>query len=358
MMNLHRVLKWEREHQVNRMRLNECVLQQLFWECTLRCNLNCRHCGSDCRIESLKPDMPLTDFLPVLDEVAEHFNSHEIMVITSGGEPLMRPDLADCGKAITDRGFYWGMVTNGMLLTEDKLDELIDVGLNSITVSLDGLEPEHNWMRGNSHSFDKAVAAIQYIANRSNYLSWDVVTCVNQHNFSSLAKLRDFLEDLGGHYWRLATIFPSGRAAHDPELQLDGKQIRALMDFIKNTRNDTPIEASFGCEGFLGEYENEVRDYQFFCQAGINVASVLYDGAISGCLSIRAKYNEGNIYQDSFIDVWNKRFQRYRNRSWMKTGDCKTCRMWRWCEGNGFHLRDDDGALLTCLYKRMSQICN
>ena len=85
----------------------------------------------------------------------------------------------------------------------------------------------------------------------------------------------------------------------------------------------------------------------------MNVASILYDGSISGCLSIRYNYKEGNIYKDSFMDVWNNRFQKYRDRSWMKTGICENCEAWRWCEGNGMHLRDDEGKLLLCNYSKM-----
>lgn len=73
-------------------------------------------------------------------------------------------------------------------------------------------------------------------------------------------------------------------------------------------RKKNDIKLSYSCEGFLGSYEYEVRDYQYFCQAGINIASILNDGSISGCLSIRSNYNQGNIYTDNFINVWNNRF--------------------------------------------------
>ena len=63
----------------------EHPLRQLFWECTLRCNMACRHCGSDCLKVSAVPDMPLADFLPVLDEVAAHCNPQQVLVNTVGG---------------------------------------------------------------------------------------------------------------------------------------------------------------------------------------------------------------------------------------------------------------------------------
>ena len=93
-------------------------LEQLFWECTLRCNLACRHCGSDCTACAAAPDMPLEDFLGVLDDVNAHCLPHSVFVIVTGGEPLMRPDLEACGRAIYEKGFAWGMVTNGFALTQ------------------------------------------------------------------------------------------------------------------------------------------------------------------------------------------------------------------------------------------------
>ena len=58
-------------------------LEQLFWECTLRCNLACRHCGSDCKLEAQTPDMPLADFLPVLDDVNAQCERHSVFLIVN-----------------------------------------------------------------------------------------------------------------------------------------------------------------------------------------------------------------------------------------------------------------------------------
>ena len=329
-------------------RAKEHVLQQLFWECTLRCNLNCLHCGSDCRTVSKKQDMPLSDFLVVLDDVRSKMNPSGILVITTGGEPLVRNDILECGKAIRERGFHWGMVSNGMLLDGQMCEHLVAAGLETIAISLDGFEEEHNWLRGNSHSFRMAERAIKALVGKR--ITWDVITCVNQRNYSKLQDFRQYLIDLGVKHWRIFTIAPMGRAKDNKGLQLDNHFFQELMDFIVKTRKEGKIHLSYGCEGFLGNYEWQVRDYPFFCQAGINVASVLADGSISGCLSIRSHYHQGNIYQDMFTDVWEHRFGPYRNHEWMQTGACSDCKMWDFCLGNGMHLRDDEGRLLLCHY--------
>ena len=63
----------------------------------------------------------------------------------------------------------------------------------------------------------------------------------------------------------------------------------------------------------MGGYEGEVRDYFFECQAGVSVASVLLDGSIGACPSIRADYTQGNIYKDDLWDVWQNRYEVYRD---------------------------------------------
>lgn len=327
----------------------EHPLHQLFWECTHRCNLNCRHCGSDCKHTALHPDMPAEDFLRVIDSITPHVDTHIVNIIITGGEPLMRNDIEKVGRALYDREYPWGMVTNGLALTPQRWESILRAGIHGITVSLDGPEPEHTWMRCNEASYKRAYEAIKMIAKVDEVKS-DVVTCVNRRSLSTLPQLKELLIDAGVKEWRLFTVFPAGRAAQYPEFQLTAEEFTQLMEFIKSTRREGRIKASFCCEGFLGGYESEVRDYFYSCNAGITVGSVLIDGSIGACPSIRADYHQGNIYKDDFWDVWTNRFQPYRDRQWMKTGICSDCKMFRYCEGNGFHLRDSEGKLMHCHY--------
>ena len=351
-LGLRKAIQLETGRRQNNRRREKHLLQQLFWECTLRCNLKCLHCGSDCKAMNGLEDMPLDDFLSVLDQLKNIVNPNIVLVVTTGGEPLMREDIEICGREISTRGYIWGMVSNGLLLTDKRLKNLIESGLQTIAISLDGFETEHNWMRGSSQSFCKAVNAIKTLSESS--ITWDVITCVNKRNIDQLESFKQFLLDIGVRQWRLFTVFPSGRAKGNDELQLDSSQMKRLMDFIIDKRKSGEILLNYSCEGFLGKYEYEVRDYQFFCQAGINVASIRNDGSISGCLSIRSDYNQGNIYHDNFNEVWLNKFQVYRDHNWMKTGECAECDMWRYCEGNGFHLRDENGSLTLCNLKRLS----
>ena len=328
-------------------------LRTLFWECTLRCNMSCRHCGSDCKVQPTVPDMPAADFLKVIDTITPHVDPHKVFIIFTGGEALLRTDLEQVGLELYRREYPWGVVTNGFLLDEERLRSLLASGMHSITVSLDGFEEQHNWIRRHPQSFEKATQAIKLLTHQKDLL-WDIVTCVNPRSYPHLKEFKEYLVSLGVPAWRLFSIFPMGRAAHDPELQLTNEQFRGILDFIKECReSDSRINVSYACEGFLGEYEQRVRDHFFHCRSGVDVASIRCDGAISGCTSVRSHMDQGNIYKDDFWDVWQSRFQVMRDHSWARKGQCKDCKVWRYCEGSGLHLYDDNGDLLVCHYHRL-----
>jgi radical SAM enzyme (rSAM/lipoprotein system) len=341
-----------------RFRRNEKKIHQLnyiFWECTLRCNLNCIHCGSDCKKDSLIKDMPSKDFFKALDEITPIISPNKTMIVLTGGEAILREDISEIGQELYRRGFPWGVVSNGMHMDKPMLIKLIESGIRAITISLDGLEESHNWLRGNKKSFLNAENAISLLIKTKD-LKYDVVTCANQKNFSELPDLYDFLVNKGIKDWRIFTIFPIGRAKHHELLQLNATSFKGLFDFIKKVRKEGKIKLNYGCEGFLGNYEGEVRDNFFFCRAGINVASVLADGSISACPNLRDNFIQGNIYKDNFKDVWLNRYAIYRDRNWTKTGICKECDFFNYCEGNGMHLRDEKtGELLFCHLKRIEE---
>ena len=329
-------------------------LNYLFWECTTRCNFRCRHCGSDCGRAIKEKDMPLEDFLKALDTIPPVKKPGDFNVVLTGGEPLMRPDIAEAGREILRRGFSWGMVTNGWFYDETMHEKLMGAGMGAITVSLDGLEDSHDWMRGIPGSFKRAVRAISIIAAEPRLL-YDVVTCVNKRNLPQLEAIYSLLSGMGVKQWRLFTIIPIGRAASDPDMHLTDDEFVSLMEFIKAKREEGgPMNVTFSCEGYLGKYEEKVRQVRFFCHAGVNIASILIDGRICACPNIdRDRFSQGNIYQDNFYEVWDKRFQPFRDRSWAQTGICTDCKEWKNCLGNGMHNHHGEySELLQCHYHK------
>ena len=321
-------------------------LNYLFWECTTRCNLNCLHCGSDCAKDSKFQDMPLADFLAALDTI-ESKPAHFTVVLT-GGEPLLRKDIETCGREIRKRGMRWSMVSNGLLYDKEMHIKLLNAGMGALTFSLDGLQESHNWLRNNKNSFAKVDLAID-LAVCSPRLNFDVVTCVNKRNVTELPEIYKYLLNKGVKAWRLFTIVPIGRATENEDLFLTNQQFKETLDFIANMRKLNQLDIKFSCEGFVGKYESKVRDSGFFCRAGINIGSILIDGSISACPNIDRSFAQGNIYKDNFYQIWQTKFEAFRNRKWTKTGECKNCSDYKDCQGNGMHFwHGNKENVLTC----------
>jgi len=329
-------------------------LHYLFWECTQRCNLSCLHCGSDCIKSSRYPDMPLEDFLPTLDSINRKPHPQIIVVIT-GGEPLLRIDLEECGFAIREKGFRWGIVTNGMEYTKERHISLLNAGMGACTLSFDGLKDNHNWLRNNNMSWDKALNAMKLMASEKR-LNSDVVSCVHGKNVGELESIYQIIKNSGMRAWRLFTIAPIGRALKYPELLPDRQLLDTIYQFIDEKRKLKEIDIKFSCEAYTGKWEEKVRDGFFFCRAGIHIASVLIDGSIGACPNIDRSLVQGNIYQDDFSEIWDQKYELYRNRVHLKKGVCEECKHFKDCLGGAMHLRNtQNGETLFCHYNTASQ---
>jgi radical SAM enzyme (rSAM/lipoprotein system) len=330
-------------------------LRYLFIEITQRCNLNCRHCGSDCSRETHLDELSTTEWLNFFGYLKDHTDTRKLVLVITGGEPFCHPQFDRILDGLKKNGLAWGMVTNGLALTRSNVERVVEHDISSVTVSLDGLQPSHDWLRGRAGSFAKAVSGLEYLSQIGLGL-YDVVTCVHPGNIEELPKVHKLLEELNVPGWRLFSIFPKGRARKNKELLLDREGFRRLLDFIRVTRteaNSNSMAVNLSCEGYLpGNIDHLVRDEPYFCRAGISIGSVLCDGAISACPNISRSLVQGNIRSHDFVDVWENRFQPFRDRNWMKKGPCVDCNQWKRCLGNSMHLWDEElGHTALCTYR-------
>lgn len=317
-------------------------LTYLFVELTDRCNLNCLHCGSRC--EQGKGSFIDTELLlKALEEVAEDFDASSVMICLTGGEPLLHRDFDRIVETVVRLGFSWGMTTNGTLIDEGAAQRLKALGLASITVSLDGLEETHEWLRNSRGCFERTVRAVKHL--HSAGIPVQITTVIHKGNFAELEPLYDDLCALRIASWRVINLEPIGRALENRDLLLSHDEFTRLLDFIREKRfsQDTPMDVRFGCSHYLSyEYEHEVRDNYFLCGSGIYVASILCNGDIYSCLDIPRipALVQGNIAKDRLSYVWRTGFKQFREDRTALSEQCRGCSERHFCGGDSTHTWD------------------
>lgn len=331
-------------HQIYKnLERNESALFYLFLEITRKCNLNCRHCGSDCKSEVAEKELTTESWLRLLDDISESFNPLPTIVLT-GGEAILHKDFYRIVDKINSLNLRWGLVSNGYCLSKAQVEKLEEKNIYSLTVSLDGMEINHNWLRKKKDSFDKTFRALHYIS-KSKIPIKDVVTCVNPLNLNELDRISDLLLKMRIFSWRLFRIFPAGRAKENRELQMTTFETRKMIDWIKiNKKNlyKKGLDLSLSCEGWLPFKEDKtLRNQPFFCRAGVNIASILCDGTVTGCSNNHSRFYEGNVLDHRFSYLWKHEFKKFRNREWVAKTSCGKCENMKVCEGGSIHLWRD-----------------
>jgi len=338
----------------------EHPLTYLFWESTLRCNLDCLHCGSDCVKDNSSKSKELDTYTikRELIDIAKHYNPKNITFAIIGGEPLVREDIIEVGAFSAKLGYNWGITTNGMLLSDEKVAQLKEANLKTISVSLDGLEPHHDKLRNHKGSYKIVTQGIKRLLADRFFDKFDIICCVNKLNINHLDEFIKELIALEVPQVRFTPIFSHGRASENIHLMLENEDVKKLLDFIKEYRmlGDNRIKVTLSEEGYYGpEFECQIRDDFHYCGSGIEIGTILYDGRVMGCPSVSRKFIEGTIQNSSFIELWNNKFYKYRaGKKKMFDSQCKGCEHWILCEGGGFHLLDqEEYAGTLCQYQKV-----
>jgi radical SAM protein with 4Fe4S-binding SPASM domain len=336
-----------KEHCHSLYKKAECSthdLLYLFLEITRACNLSCKHCGSDCSSNNTFESLTTESWISIIDYISQHFNPPPSIVLT-GGEPIIHPDFETIIKKIDSLKLCWGMVSNGYALNSKLIDLLKKYHMHSITISLDGTSEGHNWLRCKSDAYTRTIDSIKQLVNM-HFPLMDVVTCVNPRNISQLDEIAQTLIGLGIRSWRLFRIFPAGRAKDNSNLLLSHKQTQALLEWISHNKNkyhSEGLDINYSCEGWVPFTQDQaIRNHPFFCRAGINIASILSDGTITGCTNNAHRFYEGSILKDNLAHIWKNKFKQFRNRDWVQQTSCGKCHHVKKCQGSSIHLWRDD----------------
>ena len=128
------------------------------WNVTRRCNLKCLHCYAQATVEGAPDELSTQEGMALLEDLAA-FGAP--VILFSGGEPLMRPDLTELIKKAVSLGMRAVISTNGTLITQAKAEELKDLGLSYVGISLDGMEEVNDRFRKVKGAFRQALAGVE-----------------------------------------------------------------------------------------------------------------------------------------------------------------------------------------------------
>lgn len=338
--------------------LQKHTLIDLFWECTLSCNANCKHCGSSAEKKKYNGELTTDEIKNAFKQIAHDMDARKILINVTGGEPLVREDLCEVMEyASNEFGFHWGMTTNGILLNDNNIEKLRKANMETISISIDGLEKTHNDFRGVPDSYKIIIENIKKLKKAGYVKHIQVTTVINKTNIYQLEELYNVMLELNLDSWRLASMDPIGRAKENENLLLDGKELKKVLEFILNKNKEKRLKITYGCPGFLGlKYEKDARGYYFNCLTGINIASILYNGDLFVCPNVPriGRLIQGNIKTDNFKEVWENKYKEFRIENRTKCEECEKCEYWNFCLGGSYHTWDfEKNRQNKCPYNMM-----
>ena len=346
----YQLLKFQEE---KRSLMKKPRLTQLLWETTTRCNAGCEHCTCSCTNKNKTEEVDIKYIKKALYEISLRYNPQQVFFCCTGGEPLLRKGLFDVLNYANSLGFRWGMSTNGSLLTKSMVQKLKDAKISSINISIDGLKELHEDFRKLPGAWENIWNGIHMLEDCESLRVLQVTTVCNKRNISQLEKIYRFLVSQGIRYWRILSVDANGRAAENREILLDGKDYDYLFDFInRKNKEKKMVEVIYGCSNYLGlDLELRVRNNCFICMPGLVLASILSNGDIFVCPNVekRPELIQGNIKTDNFVDVWENRFQYFRNEYRQSDPKCLKCKEWDYCLGGSLHTYNFD--------KRTQEFC-
>jgi radical SAM protein with 4Fe4S-binding SPASM domain len=302
------------------------------WEITLRCDLACVHCGS--RAGRARPDeMTTAECLDLVDQMAD-LGVREVTLI--GGEAYLRDDWLEIVRALRRRGLQASMTTGGRGLTTERAVAAAAAGLQSASVSLDGLEETHDRLRGVRGSHQAALSALANL--RAAGIRISVNTQVNRLSMPELPAILDTVIAVGGQAWQVQLTAAMGRAADQPDLlpqPFDMLELFPVLAQLKLRCDEAGVRMWPGNNiGYFGPYESILRGtmprgHMASCGAGRTTLGIEADGAIKGCPSLQTDpWTGGNLRDASLRDIWERsaplRYTRDRTVDdlW---GYCRSC---------------------------------
>ncbi|MHB1013934.1 MAG: radical SAM protein [Desulfurivibrionaceae bacterium] len=316
------------------------------WEITRRCNLNCVHCRSSSGLEAKgHPDFSLAEARRVLDDIASYAKP---VVVLSGGEPLLRPDVFEIAQYGTGLGLRMCLATNGTLVTQEICGKIKEAGIKMVSLSLDGASAEvHDNFRNQPGAFAGTLNAARLF--RENSISFLINSSFTKRNQEEIPKIYHLAKELGATAWYMFMIVPTGRGEDIMDELIAPEDYEKLLIWhyeMEKGEKDILVRPTCAPNYYrvvLQQAKEKGDDYerrslQFStggskgCLAGQLISLIDVDGNVLPCSYFPMA--AGNIREKSFKDIWehSELFHDLRNFKGYK-GRCGSCEYVNVCGG-------------------------
>ncbi|MBC7325750.1 MAG: putative heme d1 biosynthesis radical SAM protein NirJ2 [Moorella sp. (in: Bacteria)] len=301
----------------------------LSWNTTNQCNLYCDHCYRDAGAK-VEDELSTAEAKNLIDEAVKA--GFRIMIF-SGGEPLLRPDLLDLIAYAAGQGLRPVLGSNGTLLTPDLARKLKKAGARAIGISLDSCDPaRHDRLRQKAGAWQEALDGMA--ACREAGLPFQVHTTVFEWNQDELEKLTDFAVDLGARAHHFFFLVPTGRAASIEAESLRAEAYEATLRRILQKQQQVDIELKPTCAPQFMRIAREMgipARYSRGCLAGIAYCIISPQGNVQPCAYLNLP--AGNVREKPFSHIWQESevFRILRTENY--GGGCGRCGYKKICGG-------------------------
>lgn len=327
------------------------------WNCTQTCNLKCVHCYAGSENKKYENEMTTEEAKVMIDDLAD-FGAP--VLLFSGGEPCVRPDLVELMQYAKDQGMRVVISTNGTLITPELAKQFAEVGLSYVGVSLDGGRETHDKFRGLEGSFDKALEGIKNAKEAG--IKVGLRMTINKLNWREINEVFDIMEEKDINRICFYHLVYTGRGSELMEEDLDHQEtreaVRLIMDRTKSwfDRGGSPevLTVDNHADGpylymeLLDEdpirAENALQLLQWNRgnSTGAGIGCVSWDGEVYADQFWR-HFALGNVRERPFSEIWSdtsrtteesERMFRLKDKRPFVKGRCASCRWLDICGGN------------------------
>jgi len=321
------------------------------WNVTQRCNLRCVHCYARATADS-REEIGTAAAKEIIDDLAE-FGSPVLLL--SGGEPLVRPDLSELASHAVEQGMRAVISTNGTMITREKARELRSIGLSYVGISLDGTREVHDRFRQVDGSFDRAMQGVENCQLEG--LKVGLRMTVSRNNAAEVPAVFDILREREIPRVCFYHLVYSGRASDMIKQDLDHGQTRRVVDQILDRtwelhQQGMPKEVLTVDNHADGPYiylrllrENpdlaakvwQLLQYNEGNNSGRGIGCISWDGRVHPDQFWR-EHVLGNVLERPFSRIWvdteNDFLQKLKDKKRHVHGRCAGCRFLDVCAGN------------------------